>query len=139
MIPIARPMISDDEIQAVTAVLKSGMLAQSKVVEEFENAFADYVGVRNAIAVSNGTVSLDIALKAIGIKPGEEVIVPSFTFIATANAVLFQGAKPVFADIDGRTFNINPNDVLEKVSDKTKAIIAVHLFGHPFEGQKYQH
>jgi len=133
MIPIARPMISDDEIQAVTAVLKSGMLAQSKVVEEFENAFADYVGVRNAIAVSNGTVSLDIALKAIGIKPGDEVIVPSFTFIATANAVLFQGAKPVFADVDERTFNINPNDVLEKVSDKTKAIIAVHLFGHPFD------
>lgn len=133
MIPIAKPVIGNDEIRAVTEVLKSGMLAQGKVVEEFETAFADYVGVQNAIAVSNGTVSLDIALKAIGIKLGDEVIVPSFTFISTANAVLFQGAKPVFADVDGRTFNINPKDVLEKISDRTKAIIGVHLFGQPFD------
>jgi perosamine synthetase len=133
MIPIAKPIIGNDEIQAVTEVLKSGMLAQGKVVEEFETSFADYVGVRNAIAVSNGTVSLDLALKAIGIKPGDEVIVPSFTFISTANAVLFQGAKPVFADVDGRTFNINPEDVSEKISERTKAIIGVHLFGHPFD------
>ncbi|MEA2076028.1 MAG: DegT/DnrJ/EryC1/StrS family aminotransferase [Euryarchaeota archaeon] len=138
MIPIAKPIIGNDEIQAVTAVLKSGMLAQGKVVEEFENAFADYVGVQNAIAVSNGTISLDIALKAIGIKPGDEVIVPSFTFISTANAVLFQGAKPVFADVDGRTFNINPKDVLEKISERTKAIIGVHLFGQPFDVKEIQ-
>ena len=133
MIPIAKPIIGNDEIQAVTAVLKSGMLAQGKVVEEFETAFADYVDVQNAIAVSNGTISLDIALKAIGIKPGDEVIVPSFTFISTANAVLFQGAKPVFADVDGRTFNINPKEILEKISERTKAIIGVHLFGQPFD------
>lgn len=138
MIPIARPMISDDEIRAVTEVLKSGMLAQGKVVEEFETAFAKYVGVKNAIAVSNGTISLDIALKSLDVKQGDEVIVPSFTFISTANAVLFQGAKPVFADVDERTFNIDPNDVLEKISDRTKAIIGVHLFGHPFDVKAIQ-
>lgn len=138
MIPIARPMISDDEIQAVTEVLKSGMLAQGKVVEEFENAFAKYVGVKNAIAVSNGTISLDIALKSLDIKQGDEVIVPSFSFISSANAVLFQGAKPVFADVDERTFNINPEDAVEKITDKTKAIIGVHLFGHPFDVKAIQ-
>ena len=133
MIPIAKPIISNDEIQAVAEVLKSGMLAQGKVVEEFETAFAKYVDVKNAITVGNGTISLDIALKSLDMKQGDEVIVPSFTFISTSNAVLFQGAKPVFADVDERTFNINPNDVLEKISDRTKAIIAVHLFGHPFD------
>jgi perosamine synthetase len=133
MIPIAKPIIGKDEMQAVTEVLKSGMLAQGKVAAEFETAFAHYIGARNAIAVSNGTISLDVALKALDIKPGDEVIVPSFTFIATANAVLFQGAKPVFADVDARTFNIDPRDVSEKISTRTKAIIGVHLFGHPFD------
>ena len=133
VIPIANPIIGNDEIQAVTEVLKSGMLVQGKVVKEFETAFAKYVGVKNAIAVSNGTVSLDIVLKSLDIKQGDEIIVPSFTFISTANAVLFQGAKPVFADVDKRTFNINPEDVIEKITDKTKAIIGVHLFGYPFD------
>jgi len=133
MIPIVKPVIGSDEIQAVAEVLKSGMLAQGKVVEDFENAFAEYVGVENAVAVGNGTISLDIALKSLDVKQGDEVIVPSFTFISTANAVLFQGAKPVFADVDARTFNINPKDVVEKITDKTKAIIGVHLFGHPFD------
>ncbi len=138
MIPIVKPVIGNDEIQAVAEVLKSGMLAQGKVVEEFENAFAEYVGVKNAVAVANGTISLDITLKSLGIKQGDEVIVPSFTFISTANAVLFQGAKPVFADVDERTFNVNPEDVVEKITDKTKAIIAVHLFGHPFDVKEIQ-
>ena len=138
MIPIVKPVIGNDEIQAVAEVLKSGMLAQGKVVEEFENAFAEYVGVKNAVAVANGTISLDIALKSLGIKQGDEVIVPSFTFISTANAVLFQGAKPVFADVNERTFNINPEDVVEKITDKTKAIIGVHLFGHPFDVREMQ-
>jgi perosamine synthetase len=138
MIPIAKPVIGNDEIQAVAEVLKSGMLTQGNMVEEFENAFAEYVGVKNAVAVGNGTISLDIALKSLGIKQGDEVIVPSFTFISTANAVLFQEAKPVFADVDERTFNINPEDVVEKITDKTKAIIAVHLFGHPFDVKEIQ-
>ncbi len=132
-IPIAKPEIREEEIKRVIEVLKSGMLAQGRMVEEFERAFAGYIGVREAIAVSNGTVALDLALKAIGIKEGDEVIVPAFTFIATANCVLFQHAKPVFADIDERTMNIDADDVLEKITDKTKAIIGVHLYGQPFD------
>jgi perosamine synthetase len=138
MIPVVKPIISDDEIRAVTDVLKSGMLAQGKVVEEFEDAFAKYSDVKNAIAVANGTISLDLALKSLRIKSGDEVIVPPFTFISTANAVLFQGAKPVFADLDARTFTINPDDLAEKMSERTKAIIAVHLFGHPFDVKAIQ-
>jgi len=138
MIPVVKPIISDDEIRAVTDVLKSGMLAQGKVVEGFEDAFAKYSDVKNVIAVANGTISLDIALKSLRIKQGDEVIVPPFTFISTANAVLFQGAKPVFADVDEKTFNINPDDLAEKMSDRTKAIIAVHLFGHPFDVKAIQ-
>jgi len=138
MIPIAKPIIGNDEIQAVTEVLKSGMLTQGKVVEEFENTFAKYVGVKNAIAVSNGTVSLDIALKSLDIKHGDEVIVPDFTFISTANAVLFHRAKPVFADVNERTFNISIEDIIKKITNKTKAIIGVHLFGHPFNMKEIQ-
>ncbi|MBO8183223.1 MAG: DegT/DnrJ/EryC1/StrS family aminotransferase [Archaeoglobus sp.] len=132
-IPIARPEIGKEEINRVVEVLKSGMLAQGRLVEEFEKAFAEYVGVKEAVAVSNGTVALDLALKALGIKEGDEVIVPAFTFIATANAVLFQHAKPVFADIDEKTMNIDANDAAEKITSKTKAIIGVHLYGHPFD------
>lgn len=128
-IPIAKPMIEEEEIKAVAEVLRSGMLAQGKEVEFFEQEFANYIGVKHAIAVANGTLALDIALKAIGIKPGDEVITTTFTFIATANAILYQGAKPVFADIDPRTYNLDPNDVLEKITNKTKAIIVVHLYG----------
>lgn len=137
-IPIAKPIIGHEEIKAVEDVLKSGMLAQGEVVKEFENAFSEYIGVKNSIAVSNGTVALDLALKALGIRQGDEVITPSFTFISTANAILFQGAKPVFADVDERTFNIDPDDVLEKITSKTKAIIGVHLFGHPFDVKAIQ-
>ncbi len=132
-IPIAKPVTTNEELKAIEDVLKSGMLAQGKVVGEFENKFSDYIGVKNSIAVSNGTVALDIALKALGIKEGDEVITTPFTFIATANAILYQKAKPVFADIDERTFNINPDEILNKVTEKTKAIIGVHLFGHPFD------
>ncbi|MBU4374044.1 MAG: DegT/DnrJ/EryC1/StrS family aminotransferase, partial [Euryarchaeota archaeon] len=99
---------------------------------------SSYIGVKNAIAVSNGTVALDIALKAIGIKQGDEIITTPFTFIATANSILYQKAKPVFADADDKTFNINPEDVLEKITDKTRAIIGVHLFGHPFNVKAIQ-
>jgi len=120
MIPIARPLIGDEEINAVIEVLKSGMLASGKEVEAFEKEFAQYLGAKHAIAVTTGTAALDVALKALKIGPGDEVITTSFTFIASANAILFQGAKPVFADIDPKTFNLDPNDVLEKITDKTK-------------------
>jgi Predicted pyridoxal phosphate-dependent enzyme apparently involved in regulation of cell wall biogenesis len=134
-IPIARPIITEDEIRAVEEVLKSGMLAQGRVVEQFEEAFAEYIGARSAVSVCNGTIALCAALKSLGIKQGDEVITTPFTFIATANSILHQGARPLFADVDERTFNINPDDVLEKVTSRTKAILGVHLFGHPFDVQ----
>ena len=112
-------------------VLRSGWLVHGPVVEEFEEKFASYIGVSHALAVFNGTVALDLALKAIGVRPGDEVIVPDFTFIATANTVLMQGARPVFADIDEETLTIDPDDVAEKITGRTKAVVAVHLYGHP--------
>ena len=132
MIPIAKPVISDEEIHAVIEVLKSGMIVQGRKVEEFERRFAEYIGVSYSVAVANGTAALDIALKACGVKEGDEVVTTPFTFIATANAILFQRAKPVFADIEEDSYNINPDDVLEKISHRTKAIVGVHLFGQPF-------
>ncbi len=113
-IPIAKPIIGDEEIKAVGEVLRSGMLAQGESVKRFEDEFSSYLGVKNSIAVNNGTVALDLAIKALGLKPGDEVITPAFTFIATANCVLYQGLRPVFADVDARTFNIDPDDLQKK-------------------------
>jgi perosamine synthetase len=132
-IPIAKPITTEEELKAISEVLKSGILAQGPSVEKFENDFSKYNNVKKSIAVSNGTVALDLALKASGIKEGDEVITTPFTFIATSNSILYQNARPVFADIDEKTFNINPEDVLEKITDQTKAIIGVHLFGQPFD------
>ena len=130
-IPIAKPLLGREEEDAIKEVLHSGMLVQGKQVKAFEEAFADYIGVEHTVAVTNGTIALDLALRALKLDPGNEVIVPAFSFIATSNCVLFQGAKPVFADIDQKTFNITPSDVNEKITAKTKAIIPVHLFGQP--------
>ncbi len=130
---IARPQVGDDEIKAIESVIRSGMLAQGDAVALFEHQFGKYVGVRRAIAVSNGTAALDVTLKALGIKQGDEVLTTPFSFIATANCILFQKARPVFADVDRKTFNINPDDAAVKVTAKTKAILGVHLFGHPFD------
>ncbi len=130
-IPIAKPYITDDEIEAVVRVLKSGRLTRGEETKLFEKEFADYIGARYAVAVMNGTVALEASLKAVGIKQGDEVIVPDLTFIATANSVLNTGAKPVFADVDEKTVTISPDSIMEKISKKTKAIIPVHLYGHP--------
>jgi len=138
MIPIAKPLISDEEINAVIKVLKSGMLAHGKEVEAFEKEFAQYLGAKHGIAVCNGTAALDVALKALKIKPGDEVITTPFTFMASSNVILFQGAKPVFADIDEKTFNLDPNEVLEKINSKTKAIIVVHLYGQPADMKAFK-
>jgi perosamine synthetase len=138
MIPIAKPLIGEEEINAVSRILKSGMLAHGKEVEEFEKEFAKYIGTKYAIATSSGTSALDIALKSLNIKEGDEVITTPFTFIATANSILYQNAKPVFADIDEKTFNLNPDDVLEKITNKTKAIIVVHLYGHPVDIEAFK-
>jgi dTDP-4-amino-4,6-dideoxygalactose transaminase len=129
MIPIARPDMTDDEINAVAEVLKSGMLVQGKKVKELEEKFASFIGTKYSIATSSGTTALHIALLSHGIKPGDEIITSSFTFIASANSILFCGAKPVFVDIDSDTFNIDISKIEEKITPKTKAIMPVHLFG----------
>jgi perosamine synthetase len=132
-IPVARPVIGQDEIAAVSDVLASGMLAQGERVAEFEGKFAGYCGTTHAVATNNGTAALHAALLAAGIGYGDEVIVPAFSFIATATAVSMCGARPVFADVDERTFTISPDQVAERVTPKTKAVIGVHLFGQPFD------
>lgn len=129
MIPIAKPQIGDEEVAAVVEVLQSGALAQGKTVEAFEEAFAQYCGVKYAIATSSGTTALHIALLAHGIGVGDEVVTSAFTFIASANSVLYAGARPVFADIDPLTFNINPEQIETVITGRTKAILLVHLYG----------
>jgi len=131
LIPIARPVIGEDEKQAVLRVLESGQLAQGRLVREFEEAFAQWLGVRQAVAVSSGTAALMLALQAHGIGPGDEVITTPFSFIATANAVLYVGARPVFADVRSDDFNIDPAQVEARMTPRTKAILPVHLYGHP--------
>jgi perosamine synthetase len=128
-IPVARPAIGQEEISAVTDVLKSGMLASGDRVLEFETKFADFCGSNHAVATNNGTAALHAALLAAGIGPGDEVIVPAFSFVATASAVAMCGAKPVFTDVDEQSFNIDPRQVAEKITSRTKAVIGVHLFG----------
>lgn len=133
MIPVSVPIIGDEEIDNVVRALRSGMIASGEWVAALEEGFSRYLGTEHAVATTSGTAALDIALKALGIKDGDEVIVPDFTFISTASSVLFQGARPVFADVDEHTFNIHPEDVLEKITPRTRAVIGVHLFGHPFD------
>ncbi|MFA4859382.1 DegT/DnrJ/EryC1/StrS family aminotransferase [Methanoregula sp.] len=132
-IPIARPVIGQEEILAVTEVLESGMLAAGERVALFEQKFGDYCGTTHAIALNNGTAALHAALLAIDIGPGDEVIVPSFSFIATATAVSMCGAKPVFVDVDEQYFMIDPARIEERITERTRAVIGVHLFGQPFD------
>jgi len=123
--------LTESEIQAVIAVLQSGRLALGPQSKAFEAAIADYVGARYAVAVSSGTAALHVAVRALGIGPDDEVIVPSFTFAASVNAILFVGAVPIFVDIEEDTYNLDPDDVNTKISPRTKAIMAVDVFGHP--------
>lgn len=133
MIPIAKPLFGDEEKKAVSDVLDSGMLAQGEKVKEFEEKFAGYIGTKHAVATSSGTTALHLALLASGIKNGDEVITTPFTFISTATSILFCGAKPVFADINPKTFNIEPDKIEKLLTNKTKAILPVHLYGQPCE------
>src|SRR5947209_5757475 len=129
MIPFARPDIGHDEIERVRAVLESGWLTTGEQVHRFERELADYVGAKHAIALNSGTAALHLALEAIGLKAGDEVIIPAYTFTATAEVVCYFGATPVIVDVDARTFNIDPDRVAEAVTERTKAIIAVHFGG----------
>ena len=129
MIPIAKPLIGEEEKQAVMEVLSSGVLAQGPRVAAFEEAFARMTGVKYAVATSSGTTALHTALLAHGIGAGDEVITTPFTFIASANSILYAGARPVFVDIDPRTFNIDPGQIEAAITPRTMAIMPVHLFG----------
>lgn len=133
MINISTPILGNEEIEAVKDVLRSGILTQGPKVKEFEEEVASYIGTQQAIATNSGTAALHIALLTAGIGEGDEVITTSFSFIASANVILFCGAKPVFADIDERTFHINPYLIKDKITPKTKAILVVHLYGQPCE------
>lgn len=131
MIPISSPYIGEEEKAAVMDVLSSGQLAQGPKVAAFEAAFAAWSGARYAVATTSGTTALHVALLAHGIGPGDEVITSSFSFIASANCVIYVGATPVFADIEPAYFTLDPEDVARKITPRTKAIIPVHLFGQP--------
>ena len=130
-IPLVRPVLGRAELTAVALVLRSGQLAQGPRVEEFEAAFAAMCGVRQAVAVNSGTAALMLALLAHGVGPGDEVITSPFTFVATANAVLMTGARPVFVDIRGEDFNIDPEVIPARITSRTKALLPVHLYGQP--------
>ena len=131
ILPFYIPWITKQDKDAISKALESRWLTGGPRVTEFERQFQEYVGVKHAVAVNSCTAALHLALRAIDIKQGDEVIVPDLTFAATANAAIFCGAKPVFVDIDDRTFNISPKDIIEKITPKTKAIIPVHYGGQP--------
>jgi len=136
MIPIAKPLLGDEEKRAVLEVLESGKLAQGEKVAAFEKAFAQFIGVKHAIATSNGTTALHAAILAYGIGKNDEVITTPFSFIATANAIVMAGATPVFVDIEKNSFNIDPELIESAITPKTKAILPVHLFGRPANMEK---
>ena len=129
------PLLGDEDVEAVAEVLRSGRLTQitGGAVAAFEEAFADWHGVRHCVATSSGTTAIHAALIALDVGPGDEVIVPAHTFIASATPVLHQGATPVFGDIDERTYCLSPESVARRITERTRAIIAVHLNGHPAE------
>jgi perosamine synthetase len=129
MIPVARPSIGEQEELAVLEVLRSGWITQGPRVAEFERAFSAYIGCRHAIAVSSCTTALQLALLAQGVGPGDEVICPSLSFIATANSIASTGATPVFADIDLKTYNLDPAQLEGLITERTRAILVVHQIG----------
>ena len=130
-IPLFTPDITKKDIDAVAEVIQSGMLVQGKEVAALEQKTCSYIGCKHAIAVSSGTATLHLMLRVLGIGEGDEVIIPALSYIATANVVELVGAKPIFVDIDIKTFNINPKLIEEKITENTKAIMPVHEFGLP--------
>jgi perosamine synthetase len=131
LIPLARPVLGPEEEAAAIEVLRSGQLSLGPRVPAFERAFAARLGVPHACAVSSGTAGLHLALRAVGVDEGDEVVTSPFSFVASANAVLFERARPVFADIDPRTLNLDPAAAAAAVSGRTKALLPVHIFGFP--------
>jgi perosamine synthetase len=130
-IPLARPLIGPEEEERVLAVLRSGQLSLGPLLEEFEAAFAARIGVPHASAVSSGTAGLHLALRAVGVSDGDEVITSPFSFVASANVALYERARPVFVDIDPVTLNVTPDAVAAAVTERTAALLPVHVFGYP--------
>jgi perosamine synthetase len=130
-VPLSPVRLDDDVEESVLAVLRSGQLAQGRMVERLEQEFARLCGVQHAVAVANGTLALSVALEALGIGPGDEVITSPFTFIATLNAILERGATARFADIDASTFNIDPDAIADAINARSAAVVPVHLYGLP--------
>ncbi len=135
-IPLSSPDITDLEIDSVVSVLKTRHLSRGPKTKEFEDAMASYVGVPYAIAVNSGTSALHLAVRTLNLRESDEVITTPFSFIASSNCLLMEGVKPIFVDIDSLTHNINPDLIEEKITPKTKAILPVHVFGHPAEMDK---
>jgi perosamine synthetase len=138
VIPLSRPSLGAAEQRAVLEVLRSGRLSLGPRTEEFERAFAERVGARCASAVSSGTAGLHLALRAVGVGAGDEVITSPFSFVASANAPIYEGARPVFADIDPVTLNMDPDAVRAAVTERTRAILPVHIFGYPAEMDAFE-
>lgn len=136
MIPVARPFITTKGIAYVTQALKSGWVSgEGPYVKRFEKQFARFIGVKHAITTTSGTAALHLALSALGLGPGDEVIIPAFTMIATAFAVVYTGAKPVLVDADPKTWNMDITRIEEKITHRTRAIVPVHIYGHPVDMQ----
>ena len=131
MIPLARPVLGEAEERAVVEVLRSGQLSLGPRVPAFEAAFAERLGARHASAVSSGTAALHLALRAVGVQDGDEVVTSPLSFVASANVVLYERATPVFADIDPRTLNLDPDAAAAAITGRTKALLPVHIFGYP--------
>ncbi|MBI1736466.1 MAG: DegT/DnrJ/EryC1/StrS aminotransferase family protein [Candidatus Rokubacteria bacterium] len=132
-VPVARPELGPEETQAVLEVMRSGWITQGQVVRDFEADFARFCGARFAVATNTGTAALHVALMALGVGPGDEVVTTPLSCIASANPILFCGARPVFADVEPDTFNLDVRDVARRLTARTRAIVAVHLFGHPVD------
>jgi perosamine synthetase len=131
-IPVAAPALVGNEKEYVLDCLESTWISSSgKYIEQFESAFAEFCGVKHALACCNGTVALHLALLALDVGPGDEVIIPTLTYVASANAVAYCGARPVLVDSESQTWNINPELILKQITPQTKGIMAVHLYGHP--------
>ncbi len=129
MIPICKPKITEEEITAVTKVLRSGNIVQGEETSSFEKEFSEYIGTDYGVITSSGTTALMTGLTALGLKQGDEIITTPFSFIASANSILYTGAKPVFVDIDSKSFNIDTSLIEKKINEKTKALLIVHLYG----------
>lgn len=134
MIPVNEPLLGDKELEYVTDCIKTGWISSAgKYIDLFEHRWAEYCGQKHGIAVSNGTTALDVAVRCLGLKPGDEVILPSFTIISCALAIVNNNARPVLVDCDPKTWTMDVSQVAEKITSKTRAVMPVHMYGHPVE------